>query len=63
MFTKLRLYLSLKKKKKENANVDQATEELRRSRSEDEELVVHVPVIQREELLHPVQESEYESPL
>lgn len=41
--------------------MDQATAELHRNRSEDKELIV--PVIQREELLCLVQESEYESPL
>lgn len=56
-------YLSLKKKTKQPNNVTEAESELRRSRSEDKELIVHVPVIQREELLCPVQKSEYESPL
>lgn len=43
--------------------MDQGTAELHRSRSEDKELIVHVPVIQREEFLCPMQESEYEGPL
>lgn len=41
----------------------QAPAEPRRGRSEDKELIVRVPVIQREEPLCPMPESEYESPL
>jgi len=52
-----------KKKKKRNPSVDQATAELGRNRSEDKELIVRAPVIQREELLCPMHESEYQSPL
>lgn len=43
--------------------MDQAPAELHRSRSEDKELIVLVPVIQREELLCLLPESAYESPL
>lgn len=49
--------------KKRKPNVHQAPAELQRGRSEDKELIVCVPVIQREEPLCPMPESEYESPL
>lgn len=49
--------------KERKPNVHQAPAEPRRGRSKDKELIVRVPVIQREEPLCPMPESEYESPL